>query len=118
MQRSGERVSVIFLMSHAGYTKLRCVPIKECIFLQGQKGGGCMSAGNTAGHSPPPTHTCRTKEIFSSLCADTFANIALRLPWTVHQKSLSHSSGPSDATISLVELLVSEKHLFNDLNFV
>uniref|UniRef100_A0A3P8TAI3 Gametogenetin-binding protein 2 n=1 Tax=Amphiprion percula TaxID=161767 RepID=A0A3P8TAI3_AMPPE len=72
---------------------------------QVQKGEGCMSDGNTTGRSPPSTHTCRTKEIFSSLCGDKFANIALRLPWTVHQKNLSLDVRPPETNISLVELL-------------
>lgn len=72
---------------------------------QGQKGGGCLSDGNTTGHSPASTRTCRSKEIFSSLCGDKFASIALRLPWTVHQKNLSLDVRPPEANISLVELL-------------
>ncbi|XP_044078822.1 gametogenetin-binding protein 2 isoform X2 [Siniperca chuatsi] len=71
---------------------------------QGQQGEGCMSDGNTTGHNPPPLHTCRTKEIFS-LCGDTFASIALRLPWTAHQKNLRLHASPPEANISLVELL-------------
>lgn len=70
-----------------------------------------MPDGSTTGHSPPSTHTCRTKEIFSTLCGDTFASIALRLPWTVHQKNLSLHMRPAMANISLVELLVSEKYV-------
>lgn len=69
-----------------------------------------MSDGNTTGYSPASAHTCRTKEIISTLCGDTFASIALRLPWTVHQKNLSLHMRPPDANISLVELLVSEEH--------
>ncbi|TKS83606.1 Gametogenetin-binding protein 2 [Collichthys lucidus] len=72
---------------------------------QGQKGDGCMPDGNTTGHGAQSSHTCRTKEIFSSLCGDTFANIALRLPWTVRQKDLSLHENPPDASISLAELL-------------
>ncbi|XP_067350490.1 gametogenetin-binding protein 2 [Channa argus] len=72
---------------------------------QGQKDEGCMSNGNTPGQSPPSLHTCRTKEIFSSICGDTFASIALRLPWTVHQKKLSLHVRPPVANMSLVELL-------------
>lgn len=72
---------------------------------QGQKGEGCVSDGNKTGHNPPPSHTCRTKEIISSLCGDTFASIALRLPWTAHQKNLSHHANPAEANKSLVELL-------------
>ncbi|XP_026226566.1 gametogenetin-binding protein 2 [Anabas testudineus] len=72
---------------------------------QGQKDEGCMSNGNSAGHSPPSLHTCRTKEIFSSFCGDTFASIALRLPWAVHQKNLSLHVRPSETNISLAELL-------------
>ncbi|XP_026185042.1 gametogenetin-binding protein 2 [Mastacembelus armatus] len=71
---------------------------------QGKK-DDCMSEGNTTGHSPPSPHTCRTKEIFSSLCGDTFASIALRLPWTVHQKTVSLHVRPPEANMSLVELL-------------
>ncbi|XP_058482975.1 gametogenetin-binding protein 2 [Solea solea] len=74
---------------------------------QGHKcGEGCMSAGNTTGHSPSSSsssHTCRTKEIVSSLCGNTFSSIAQRLPWTVHHKNL-HASHP-EANKSLVELL-------------
>ncbi|XP_039870579.1 gametogenetin-binding protein 2 [Simochromis diagramma] len=72
---------------------------------EAQKGEGFMPDGNTTGHSPPSTHTCRTKEIFSTLCGDTFASIALRLPWTIHQKNLSLHMRPAMANISLVELL-------------
>lgn len=90
---------------------LSCLPIKVCMLLQGQKCEGSMSDGNTTGHSPSSMHTCRTKEIFSSLCGNTFASIALRLPWTVHQKNLSFHTRPPEANISLVELLVSEKCL-------
>ncbi|XP_071386014.1 gametogenetin-binding protein 2 [Centroberyx affinis] len=72
---------------------------------QGHKGEGFMKDGNTRGHSPT-SHTCRTKEIFSSLCGNTFASIALRLPWAVHQKSLSLHLGPQEANAkSLMELL-------------
>lgn len=70
-----------------------------------------MPDGNTTGHGAQSSHTCRTKEIFSSLCGDTFANIALRLPWTVRQKDLSLHENPPDASISLAELLVSGKCL-------
>ncbi|XP_019941698.1 gametogenetin-binding protein 2 [Paralichthys olivaceus] len=65
---------------------------------QGLKCEGCVSAGNTTGHGSPSSHTCRTKEIFSSLCGNTFSSIALRLPWAVHQRNLSPHT-------SLVELL-------------
>ncbi|XP_028278177.1 gametogenetin-binding protein 2 isoform X2 [Parambassis ranga] len=70
---------------------------------QGQKGEGYISDGNTMGHCLPSAHTCRTKEIFSSLCGDKIASIALRLPWTVHQKNLGLH--PGEANMSLVELL-------------
>lgn len=72
---------------------------------QGQKGDGCMSDGNTTGSSPPSAHTCRTKEIFSSLCGDTFASIALRLPWTAHQNNLGLDARSPEANASLMELL-------------
>lgn len=72
---------------------------------QGQKGEGCMPDGHTTGHGPPSSHTCRTKEIFSSLHGDTFASITLQLPWTVHQKNLRLHASPPEANISLVELL-------------
>uniref|UniRef100_UPI0037E818F8 gametogenetin-binding protein 2 n=1 Tax=Semicossyphus pulcher TaxID=241346 RepID=UPI0037E818F8 len=63
---------------------------------QGHKAEGCMSDGNTTGLSQP-SHTCRTKEIFAS--------IALHLPWTAQQKTLSLNGSPAEANISLVELL-------------
>uniref|UniRef100_A0A3Q3VVH3 Gametogenetin-binding protein 2 n=1 Tax=Mola mola TaxID=94237 RepID=A0A3Q3VVH3_MOLML len=72
---------------------------------QGQKDEGCTPEGNTTGHSSPSLHACRTKEIFSSLHGDTFASLALRLPWTIHQKNLSLHMGPPDSNISLAELL-------------
>lgn len=60
---------------------------------QEQKYEGCLSAGNTTGHSLPSSHTCRTKEIFSSLCGDTFSSISLHSTWAEHQKNLSlHTS--------------------------
>ncbi|CAJ1064405.1 LOW QUALITY PROTEIN: gametogenetin-binding protein 2 [Xyrichtys novacula] len=71
---------------------------------QGLKAEGCMPGRNTTSHSPP-SHSCRTKEIFSSLCGDKLASIALRLPWTAHQKNLSLNGSPAEANISLVELL-------------
>lgn len=71
---------------------------------QGHKAEVCTSGGRTTGRSLPP-HSCCTKEIFSSLCGDTLANIALRLPWTAHQKSHSLNESPAEASISLVELL-------------
>lgn len=81
----------------------RCIPIRVCVFLQRQKDEGHLSEGNKVGHNLPSSHTCRTKETFSSSCGDTFANVVLRLPWTIHQKNLSLNAG------SLVELLVCEK---------
>ncbi|KAM9729241.1 gametogenetin-binding protein 2 [Menidia menidia] len=72
---------------------------------QGQKGDGCMSNGNTPGHNLTSVHSCRTKELLSSLCGEKLASIALRLPWTVHQRSLSFHVRPPEANISLVELL-------------
>ncbi|KAM6906908.1 gametogenetin-binding protein 2 [Xenentodon cancila] len=73
---------------------------------QGQKSDGCISDGNTTGHNLTPVHSCRTKELFSSLCGDTFASIALRLPLTGHhQKNLSLHVRPAEANTSLVELL-------------
>ncbi|MED6295538.1 hypothetical protein CHARACLAT_032866, partial [Characodon lateralis] len=72
---------------------------------QGPKTEGCLSEGNTTGYNLTSANTCRTKELFSSLCGDKFANIALRLPWTVHQNNLSLHMGPTKANLSLVELL-------------
>lgn len=62
---------------------------------QGRKAEGCSSDGNTTGHSPP-LHLCRT----TNQCP-----IAMRLPWTAHQKNLSLHGSPAEANISLVELL-------------
>lgn len=105
MHRSGQSYVIPNLQScRPNIPKL--VLIGVCTFLQGQKNEGCMLNGNNEGHSPPSLHTCRTKEIFSSFCGDTFANIALRLPWTVRQKKLSLSMRPPEANMSLVELLV------------
>lgn len=61
---------------------------------------GSKSDGNTTEHN-----TCRTKAIFSSLCGDKLANIALQLPWTVHQSSLNLHARTKKANLSLVELL-------------
>nr|XP_015817293.2 gametogenetin-binding protein 2 [Nothobranchius furzeri] len=72
---------------------------------QGKKAVGCMSKGNAAGHNMISVHACQTKELFSSLCGDTFTSIALRLPWTVHQKNLSLHVRPPSEKRSLVELL-------------
>lgn len=73
---------------------------------QGQKGEDCTSDGiRETGQSPPSSHTCRTKEIFSSLCGGTLASIALRLPWTVNQNNLSLDARSPEAKASLVELL-------------
>lgn len=72
---------------------------------QGQKAESCMSDGNTACSSPLSSHTCRTKENFSSLCGDTFASITLRLPWTVHQNNLCIDARPPEGNTSLMELL-------------
>lgn len=56
-------------------------------------------------HSVKSTHSCRTKEIFSSLCGDTLASIAVRLPWTTRQKNLSVDLKVPEENKSLVELL-------------
>uniref|UniRef100_A0AAQ4RT01 Gametogenetin-binding protein 2 n=1 Tax=Gasterosteus aculeatus aculeatus TaxID=481459 RepID=A0AAQ4RT01_GASAC len=56
---------------------------------QGQTCDGCMSDGNTTRSGPSSSHTCRTKAILSSLCGNTFASIALQLPWTATQTNLS-----------------------------
>lgn len=81
--------------------------INTLVFPQGQKGNGRLADGNAPGRSLTSAHTCRTKDLFSSLCGDKLANIALRLPWTVHQKNLSIQVHPPDENISLVQLLVS-----------
>ncbi|KAM7398452.1 hypothetical protein PAMA_006387 [Pampus argenteus] len=86
---------------------------------QGQPGEGCMLDGNkTAGHNLPSSHTCRTKEIFSSLCGDTFASIALRLPWTAHQKKLSLNARPPKTNRSLMELLDDSEATSDEENFL
>ncbi|XP_029957246.1 gametogenetin-binding protein 2 isoform X2 [Salarias fasciatus] len=59
------------------------------------------SEGKAKDHVATSTHSCRTKEIFSSLRGDKLAGIALRLPWTTHQKKLS----PPEENKSLEELL-------------
>ncbi|XP_053187886.1 gametogenetin-binding protein 2 [Scomber japonicus] len=84
---------------------------------QGKKGGGCMSDGNKTGHNPS-SHTCRTKEIFSSLCGDTFASIAIRLPWTVHQKNLSLNARSPEANRTLVELLDDSEATSDEEDFL
>lgn len=76
------------------------------VFLQGPKSEGCLSDGKSAGHNLTSANTCRTKEFFSSKCADRFTNIALRLPWTINQNNCSLRTRPTKANISLVELLV------------
>ncbi|MEQ2172034.1 hypothetical protein GOODEAATRI_016838 [Goodea atripinnis] len=72
---------------------------KEKILDEGPKTEGCLSEGNTTGYNLTSANTCRTKELFSSLCGDKFANIALRLPWTVHQNNLSLHMGPTKANL-------------------
>ncbi|XP_029924712.1 gametogenetin-binding protein 2 isoform X1 [Myripristis murdjan] len=81
---------------------------------QGQKSECCMTDGNTRGHSPTSSQTCRTKKIFSSLCGNTFASIALRLPWAVHQKNLSHHLGPSEAKMTSLTELLDESEVTSD----
>lgn len=80
-----------------------------CTFPQGKKGEGCTPDGNTSAHSSLSPHMCRTKEVFSNLCGDTFDSSALQLPWTVCAKNCMqlHAGTPN---ISLVELLVSAKY--------
>ncbi|KAM3601913.1 uncharacterized protein V6R79_021073 [Siganus canaliculatus] len=71
---------------------------------QGRNGEGRLPQGNTADHSTTPTpllHCCRSP----SFCGDAFASVALRLPWTVHEKNLNLHAGPPDANMSLVGLL-------------
>ncbi|XP_020505639.2 gametogenetin-binding protein 2 isoform X1 [Labrus bergylta] len=84
---------------------------------QGKKAEGCTSDGNTARHSLP-SRSCRTKEIFSSLCEDALANLALRLPWTAHQKNLSLNGSAAEASISLVELLDDSEVASDEENFL
>ncbi|KAK9536185.1 hypothetical protein VZT92_005992 [Zoarces viviparus] len=72
---------------------------------QGQKGDGCVSDGNTTGHGPPSSHTCRTKEKLSSICGDAFASIALRLPRKATQANLSLDARPPEGSASLMKLL-------------
>ncbi|XP_068455827.1 gametogenetin-binding protein 2 [Clinocottus analis] len=72
---------------------------------QGQKGDGCMSEGTATGRSPPSSQPCRTKEILSSLCGDTFASIALRLPWAATRANLSLDARTPEGNASLMELL-------------
>ncbi|KAL6099099.1 ggnbp2 [Pungitius sinensis] len=72
---------------------------------QGQKCDGCMFDGNTAHHGPSSLHTCRTKAILSSLCGNTFASIALQLPWTATQTNLSLDARPPEGNTSLMQLL-------------
>lgn len=87
------------------------------VFLQGQKAEGCVTDGNTRGHIGTSLHTCRTKETSPSLCGDTFASIALQLPYAEDQKNLCDYLGAPEANTctqldtskkSLMELLVSE----------
>ena len=84
----------------------RCELTQVCSFPQGQKGDGSLSEEIT-GHSQPTSHTCRTKEIFSSLCGGPFASLALQLPWAIHHNNLRHDARHPEANTSLVELLVS-----------
>ncbi|XP_056140559.1 gametogenetin-binding protein 2 isoform X2 [Lampris incognitus] len=81
---------------------------------QGQKVEGCVMDVSARGHSLTSPHTCRTKEVCSSLRGNTFTSVALRLPWAVHQKNQDHDLGPPEANIcgqmdtskkSLMELL-------------
>lgn len=89
---------------------MKTVHVQRCaqsntLFLQGQKAD--VSDGNTTGLSLTSAHTCRTKELFSSLCGDKLASIALQLPQTAHQEDLSLHVKPPNENFSLVELLVS-----------
>ncbi|XP_076025005.1 gametogenetin-binding protein 2 [Genypterus blacodes] len=72
---------------------------------QGQTADGCMADGNTMGHRSTPSRSWRTKEIFSSLCGNTVASIALQLPWAGHPQSVSLHMRPPEANKSLMELL-------------
>ncbi|TNN64990.1 Gametogenetin-binding protein 2 [Liparis tanakae] len=72
---------------------------------QGQKGDGCTSDGKATGHSPPSSHTCRTKDIFSTLCGEAIASIVLRLPWAATKAKLSLVARPPEGNASLMELL-------------
>ncbi|KAG5284150.1 hypothetical protein AALO_G00023480 [Alosa alosa] len=84
---------------------------------QGSKPEGCMadlSRRVTPGavHSVTSSHSCREKETCAQLCCDSFASIALQLPWAEHRKNAALYSGlppectPGECgTKSLMELL-------------
>ncbi|XP_018586932.1 gametogenetin-binding protein 2 isoform X1 [Scleropages formosus] len=80
-------------------------------------GVGCIGDVNCRG-SAEDGHsallTCRTKERCAKLCCQTFASIALQLPWAEHRKTRNYFSGPPEvnsytrwdsSTKSLMELL-------------
>ncbi|XP_067113325.1 gametogenetin-binding protein 2 isoform X1 [Osmerus mordax] len=78
---------------------------------QGLPDGG-VAEGNRKGLGDASPHTCRTKQTCSTLCCETFASIALQLPWAEHRKSMSQylglpeaMFGQWDASASLMELL-------------
>ncbi|XP_028451805.1 gametogenetin-binding protein 2 isoform X1 [Perca flavescens] len=68
--------------------------------------------------SSASSHTCRTKEIFSSLCGDTFAKIALQLPWTVNPNNLNLEARPPEANTSLMELLDDSEVISDEENYL
>lgn len=80
---------------------------------QGEKAEGCVAEGNRKGHGGPSSSTHRTKEACATLRCDTFASVALQLPWAEHRKNMSHYLGPTGDTcaqgdsnaMSLMELL-------------
>ncbi|XP_046876702.1 gametogenetin-binding protein 2 isoform X2 [Hypomesus transpacificus] len=63
---------------------------------QGLPDGG-VSEGNRKGLGAASPHTCRSKQTCSTLCCETFASIALQLPWAEHRKSMSQYLGLPEA---------------------
>ncbi|XP_066551597.1 gametogenetin-binding protein 2 isoform X2 [Amia ocellicauda] len=63
--------------------------------------GGCVVDGSrreSAGKVHGDSHSCRTKEMCANTCCDSFATIALQLPWTEHRKTMHHFPASSEAS--------------------
>ncbi|XP_015223111.1 gametogenetin-binding protein 2 isoform X1 [Lepisosteus oculatus] len=82
------------------------------------KPGSCLVDANrreNAGNAHPDLHSCRTKEMCAKACCESFASVALQLPWAEHRKTMNHFPAPpleasycarwDSSTKSLIELL-------------
>ncbi|XP_061608100.1 gametogenetin-binding protein 2 [Phyllopteryx taeniolatus] len=68
-------------------------------------------------HSVPSSHVCQTKDLNSSLCGEKMDSFAQQSPWAVHGKNLlSLNSKPSEANISLSDLLEDSEAISDEEN--